>query len=174
MHDPFDELLAVPPAPDDSKLREEILRRSTAILRRRRRVKQLALTASLAACFLAGMVTMRWFSPAPPQQVVYVEFDAKHDTLPEPMKEASPISLSAVAMENKALDSPDHRAELYGQAAELYLKEGDYASWVRCKDNALSEAKKEDLQISPDDDFLTIALKKERQKKENRDARTVD
>ena len=81
---------------------------------------------------------------------------------------------SAVAVENKALDSPDRRAELYRQAAELYFKEGDYASWVRCKDNALSEAKKDDLQVSPDDDFLTIALKKERQKKENQDARGVD
>jgi hypothetical protein len=174
MNDPLDELLARPPAADDGKLRQEILQGSTAILRRRRYVKQLLLAATLPACFLAGMVTMRWFGPAPQQQLVYVEIGAKKEALPTPGKEPPLPTLSAVVMENKALDSPDHRADLYRQAAELYLKEGDYASWVRCKDNALSEAKKEDLQISPDDDFLTIALKKERQKKENRDARTVD
>jgi hypothetical protein len=173
MHDPVDELLTVAPAPDDGRLRQDILHRSTAILRRRRRLKQLALAASLPACFLAGMMTMWGFAPTPQQQVVYVEIEPKHETSPEPKKEA-PTPMSAVAMENKALDSPDHRADLYRQAAELYLKEGNYASWVRCKDNALSEAKKEDLQISPDDDFLTIALKKERQKKENRDAHRVD
>jgi hypothetical protein len=173
MNDPLDELLAVAPAPDDGRLRQDILRRSTALLRRRRRLKQLALAACLPACFVAGMVTMRWFAPAPQPQVVFVRVEPQQETLPEP-KVDTPPPLSAVAVENKALDSPDHRAELYRQAAELYRKEGDYASWVRCKDNALSEAKKEDLQISPDDDFLTIALKKERQKKENHDVRRVD
>jgi hypothetical protein len=173
MNDPLDELLAPPREPDDGRLRQEILRRSTAVLRRRRRLKQLVLAASLPTCFLAGMVTVRWFAPPPQQQVVYVQAEPKPEILPEPKKEPA-VPLSAVAMENKALDSPDHRAELYRQAAELYLKEGDYASWVRCKDNALGEAKKEDLQISPDDDFLTIALKKERQKKEIQDARRVD
>jgi hypothetical protein len=137
-------------------------------------VKQLVLAACLPACFVAGMVTMHWFSPAPQQQVVYVETDPQHDPLPKPQKEPPSPPLSAVALENKALDSPDHRPELYRQAAELYRQEGDYASWVRCNDNALSEAKKEDLIVSPDDDFLTIALKKERQKQENRNARTVD
>jgi hypothetical protein len=174
MNDPLDQLLGVTPAPDDGKLRQEILQRSTAILRRRRRLKQLALAACLPACFLAGMATMHWFIPAPQQQVVFLETDPKHETLPEPKKEPAPTPLSALAMENKALDSPDHRAELYRQAAELYRQEGDYASWVRCKDNALSEAKSEDLEVKPGDDFLTIALKKERQKKENHDARRVD
>jgi hypothetical protein len=174
MNDSFDELLAAPAAPDDGQLRQEILRRSTALLRRRRQLKQLALVMSLPACFLTGMAAMYWLNPATKQRVVYVEAEPRRDPPPVPKQETPMVPLSAVAMENKALDSADHRAELYRQAAELYRKEGDYASWVRCRDNALSEATKEDLQISPDDDFLTIALKKERQKKENRDARTVD
>jgi hypothetical protein len=174
MNDPLDDLLSAHPGPDDSQLRQDILKRSTGVLRRRRRLKQLVLAATLPACFLAGMVTTYWLRPAPQQRLVYVEMAPTKDALAQAKQETPVILLSAVAMENKALDSPDHRAELYRKAAELYLKEGDYASWVRCKDNALSEARSEDLQISPDDDFLTIALKKERQKKENRNERTVD
>jgi hypothetical protein len=171
MNDPIDDLLALPVAPlDDAKLRLEILRRCTTVLRRRRRLRQLGWAAALAACFLAGMLTMRWFTPPAPPQVIEVVVAP-----PEPKKETPPqVVLSAVAVENLALDSPDRSTELYRLAAELYRKQGDLASWVRCQDNALETGKKDDLTVSPDDDFLTIALKQERQKKEKRDARHLD
>jgi hypothetical protein len=168
MNDPLDELLALPPAPDDgAKLRQEILLRSTGVLRRRRRWKRLAWAASLAACYAAGMLTMRWFTP--PAAGVEVAAAPTQET----KNETPPVVQSARAVENLALDSTEHRAELYRQAAGLYRKDGDLASWVRCKDNALAEAKKEDLTVSADDDFLEIALKQARQK-EKRDARTLE
>ena len=40
--------------------------------------------------------------------------------------------------------------------------------------DAKMTASKDDLTVSPDDDFLTIALKQDRQKKEKRDARNLD
>jgi hypothetical protein len=171
MNDPLDDLLAAPATPvETATLRHAILLRSTALLRRRRRLKQLGLAASLAACFLGGMATMRCLTPAAPKEHVEVAV-----TPPEPKKETpAPAVLSAAAVENAALDSTDRRDELYRLAAELYRKEGDLASWIRCKDNALEAAKKDDLAVSPDDDFLTIALKQDRQKKEKRDARHLD
>jgi hypothetical protein len=172
MNDPLDDLLALRPAPaEDGKLRAAIWLRSTAVLRRRRRLKQLGWAVGLAACFVAGMVTMRWLAPpAAAAQVVEVVVPR-----PEPPKELPPpLVLSAAAVENLALDSTDHRSELYRLASELYRKEGDLASWVRCKDNALEAGKNEDLTVSPGDDFITIALKQERQKKEKRDARHLD
>ena len=168
MNDPLDDLLAAPAARDDgAKLRQTILRRSTGVLRRRRRVKQAAWGLALAACYLAGMGTMRWFMPVPAPQIVEV-------TPPEPKPEAPVVPPSATALENLALDSTDRRAELYRAAAERYRAQGDLAAWVRCQDNALDATKKEDLAVSPDDDFLTIALKQDRQKQEKRDARKLD
>ena len=51
---------------------------------------------------------------------------------------------------------------------------GDLANWIRCKDNALAASKKEDLTVAPGDDFLTIALKRERQKQEKTHVRQMD
>ncbi len=79
-------------------------------------------------------------------------------------------------MENRALDATDRRErfELYRKAAHLYRGKGDYANWVRCEGNALDEAGKEDLAVSPDDDAVLIALKLERQNKEKSDAHKLD
>ncbi len=162
--DNTDDLLAPRPTLEDSgPLRQVVLLRTTGVLRRRRRLKQLVLVGACAACFAAGMVTMRWWTPTAPQ-VVQVRPDEKPET-------ARPEAVSALAQENRALDAPDARtrSEGYNKAAELYRQQGDFADWVRCKDNALDDAPREDLIVSAEDDFLTIALKRERQKKENRD-----
>ncbi len=168
MNDPLDDLLTPHPAPaDGAKLRQAILVRSTGVLRRRRRLKQVAWGLALAACYLAGMGTTRWFTPTPVPQTVQV-------TPPEPQPEVPAAPPSATALEYLALDSTDHRAELYRAAAERYREQGDLAAWVRCQDNALDATKQEDLAVSPDDDFVTIALKQDRQKQEKRDARKLD
>jgi hypothetical protein len=174
MNDDLDALLAPPPLPPEAAaFRQAVLERTTAVLRRRRRLKQVAWVCGLAACYVAGMLTMRWITPSPIPQVVEVQPEPKHEQ-PEPKKETAPRPLTAVAVENLALDSTENRAELYRQAAELYRQQGDYANWLRCKDNALDAAKKADLAVAPDDDFITIALKRDRQKQEKNDARHVD
>jgi hypothetical protein len=175
MNDPLDELLTPPSAPEDgTKLRQALLARSTDVLRRRRRLRQVAGVGALAACFLAGMATMRWFPPAPVVQIVYRE--AEPHTEPTPQLNNDNPSETAVAVENRALDATDRRerGELYRKAAELYRSNGDYANWVRCKGNALDEGTSEDLIVTPDYDSITIVMKRERQKKESRDARIVD
>src|SRR5271165_4892452 len=59
----LDELLA-PSAAESEKLRADVLRRTTALLRRRVWLKRGGFVAALAACFLAGGVTMRLTTPA--------------------------------------------------------------------------------------------------------------
>jgi hypothetical protein len=175
MNDPLDDLLTPRHAPDDgAELRHDLLARSTSLLRRRRRLKRVAWVAALAACNGAGLVTMHWLAPEPAVQIVYRDAESPRDTPPGPKRETPPET--AVAVENRALDATDRRerGELYRKAAELYRRDGDYANWVRCRGNALDEARQEDLAVTPDDDSVTIALKLERQKKEKRDARTLD
>jgi hypothetical protein len=177
MNDPLDDLLAAPPASaDGTKLRQELLARSTGVVRRRRRLRQVAAGVALAGCFVAGMVTMRCLTPPAPELLVWdTRPQPPNETLPEPKRDA-PIPETAVAVEYRALDATDRRErfDLYRKAARLYRGKGDYANWVRCEGNALDEAAKEDLAVAPDDDAVLIALKLERQKKEKSDARNLD
>jgi hypothetical protein len=178
MNDQLDDLLTPPPSPSDgTTLRQELLARTTGVLRRRRRLRQIAWVGALAACFIAGMVTMRWCTPLAPAVVaVNTQPDPKIETLPEPKADAPTPPETAVAVEYQALDATDRRErfDLYRKAARLYRGKGDFANWVRCEGNALDEAAKEDRAVSADDDAVLIALKLERQKKEKSDARNLD
>src|SRR4051794_28349654 len=66
-----DRLLAPPPLPADrATLREDLFSRTAGVLRRQRRLRALAVVAALAACYGAGLLTMRWaLTPAPPTPV---------------------------------------------------------------------------------------------------------
>jgi len=70
--DDFDELLSdarrsTSDGPSaDAALRERVLSRTTGVLRTRRRMKRLGLLATLAGCYLAGMLTMSLLHVAAP------------------------------------------------------------------------------------------------------------
>jgi hypothetical protein len=164
--DPIEELLAPSAAPPDtSALRQDLLARTRRDLRMQRSARRLAWAAALAACYGAGLLTMRWFmTPARPPE-------------PAPLarqEEKTPIAQAAkqaVALEWEAVDRPDQQAALYRQAGDRYLtEEGDIAAALRCYGNALDSGTPEDLTTSSTDNWLLMAIKDAR-KKEKHDAK---
>jgi hypothetical protein len=168
-----DELLAPAAPPSDlAPLRELVLGRTLRRLRMRRYLRRGALVAALAACWVGGMLTMRWLSPPTlPQQ--HVPEIGHNQPLPvEPRPEAAP---SAQALEWKAVDGArEQQAALYHKAADAFLtEERDPLSAVRCYRGALDAAPEQVQTISPDDEWLLMAIKDAR-KKEKRNAKTID
>jgi hypothetical protein len=158
--DPLDGLLAPPPSADTEALRQEVLARTTAVLRRRRRRRRLAWAGALAALVLAGLlvVGVRMRPPAPPEVVVQPGPPAP------PAERPVPPTASALALEWQATDSTTRRAELYREAGDRYLaEEADPQSALRCYAGSLDSAGA-DLTISPDDNWLLMAIKDARQK----------
>jgi negative regulator of sigma E activity len=159
--DALDELLAAPQPPADAEaLRQKLLSQTTGVLRFRRRVRQATWAAGLAACVAAVVFGFRGRPPAPvaPQPEV--------SDLPAP---PAPDE-SALALEWRAFDSPNRQAELYRQAGDRYLTEGeDLQAALRCYANALDTATDDDQKVSPSDSWLLMAIKDAREK-EKRDA----
>jgi hypothetical protein len=166
-HDPCADFLDAPPsAAGDIALQERLFRQTTRMIRRRRWLRRAGFAAAFAACYLAGAVTVYLVrSPAPPQPGTV--------PLPSPPSTASPgettVGLTAVALENQALDSVQPQPELYRLAGDRYVAEsGDLQAALRCYRQALDEGPEQDLQVKPEDSWLLIALKEARQKeKEN-------
>src|SRR5437763_12894465 len=65
--DAFDDLLSAGGLPAaDETWRQDLLRQTSRVLRRRRRWKRVGFVATLAACYVAGLATMRlWVPPMP-------------------------------------------------------------------------------------------------------------
>jgi hypothetical protein len=159
--DPLSDLLAAPSAPGDGPLRTELLERTRRVLWRRRLGRRAGWAAALAACFAAGLLTMRVLTPRPaaPAEVVRQPETPRHD-------EPAP----ALMKEWQAFDSTDRRAELYREAGQRYVKEeGDPESALRCYAQALEAGGPAELALRSDDDWLLMTIKNARQK-EIRDA----
>src|SRR6516164_9419532 len=60
-----EDLLAAPPVAAADQLRKALWRQTTGVLRRRRWRRRVGLAAALAACYGAGLLTMKWL-PGPP------------------------------------------------------------------------------------------------------------
>lgn len=166
--DPLDGLLRPPSGEADDALRRGLLEQTTRVLRRRRRLHIVALAAALAACFLAGALTVYCFGPRQTERVVVVEKSPVPETPTPVPPPAPPAPASAVALEWKAFDAVKPRPDLYRQAADRYLHEdADPASAVRCYGQSLNGASDKDLAISPDDDYLLMLVKEARQKEKS-------
>jgi hypothetical protein len=176
--DPIDEFLDYPLAEANDRLQLSVFAKTTRVLKRRRWLRRTGLVTGLGACYAAGILTV-WLvtSPLTPWRAGSVSDRSERaasasersdqkvaatrpsDSLPSPLPE------SALAMEWQALDSSEKRPELFRQAGDRYLEEtNDVASAMRCYRGALEDASEEDLQISPDDNWLLIELKKDKQK----------
>jgi hypothetical protein len=169
--DPLDSMLRPPSAPDNQALQRAVYGQTRRLLRRRRRLRQIAYAAALAASFAAGLLVMRLLTPqSAPAPVPQPERAVK---LPEkaPPPEKQPLSSvdeSALAMEWDAFDSSEHRSERYQQAGDHYLNEEfDPQSALRCYRHALDNGTKQDLAISPSDNWLLMVIKDARQKEIN-------
>jgi hypothetical protein len=169
--DPLEGMLAAPPLPANALLRQELLTRTARALRRRRRGRQLAWAAALAASYAAGLLTMRW-AQKPVEVSRAPDVMLSQNQLPRPKGVFPPADepgKSALRKEWEAVESG--RAALFRQAGDLYLgEEGDLQAAVRCYGNALSVGAEVDLTISPQDNWLLMAIKDARQK-EKRNAK---
>jgi hypothetical protein len=166
--DPLDHLLAPPPLPAGSAdLHEDLLGRTSRLLRRRRRLRHLGRAAALAACYGAGLLTVRWLTaPAPPPGPPEV---VRQPDTPPRVPAPPPTGLAA---EWRALDGGDRQAALYQEAGDRYLaQENDPQAALRCYGNALDTGTPADLAIAPSDSWLLMAIKDARQK-EKRHANT--
>jgi hypothetical protein len=174
--DPLDDLLRPPVAAvADEALRRRLLDQTTRALRGRRRRRVVAWAAALAACYLAGVLTVYWLGPRRIEQVVVVQKAPTPEPVPSTPqpKPVAPAPLdakptSAVALEWKAFDADQHRPELYRKAGDRYLRENaDPASALRCYGQSLNGASDKDLAISADDDYLLMLVKNARQKEKD-------
>lgn len=163
--DPLEAFLRQPPAAGANPPWREALRDQTVkVLWRRRVGRRLRALAGLAACFLAGVAARHcWPEPPPapgPVEVVQAPAPKEEPPLPAPpVQPPTPLEL-----EWQAFDSTQNRAALYRQAGDRYLGEQDFASALRCYAQALNAASEAELAISPDDNWLVMALKDARRK----------
>jgi len=180
---PIDDFLSAEFLPNSAEpLREELLQRTTGLLRRRRRLRRLALAAALAACYAAGILTVQLLAPRS-------EAVEKHEVVqhlpetekPKPDSESAPLpaavvrneddsALTALDLEWKALDSSERRPDLFRKAGDRYLEESDIPSALRCYRSALDFGTEKDWQIATEDNWLFMSLK-EAKLKEKRDAK---
>lgn len=176
--DSVDELLGGScPAVVRNDLREALLRQTTRVLRQRRWLKRSGYTTALAACYLAGVLTMRFF---PSYQAASSAGMAQNGTeavppvhppeppLPAPKTEKS-TEESPLALEWQAFESKEKRPDLLRKAGDRYLTEaGDVRAALRCYRNLLESGSEEELAISPNDNWLLMALKDAKQKEKRR------
>jgi hypothetical protein len=165
--DPLDELLTPSAPPDVGALRQSAFVRTTAMLRHRRRLRQFAYAAALAASFAAGLFVMRALprpSLVPDTQPLHANKEESHPPVVEPM----PRDESALVQEWIAFDSTDRRGELYRQAGDRYVtEENDLQSALRCYSNSLDNGTEKDLTVSTNDNWLLMAIKNARQKEQS-------
>lgn len=183
--DPLENWLAGQPALTPAgDLEQAVLQQTRRVLRRRRWLRRTGLVTALAACYVAGLLTMRFLplSPVTPaDQVTRARMEPLHkpDALPyksearvkesPPPRLTTPAPVSPLALEWQAVDSREPRPDLYRQAGDRYLQEdGDIQSAVRCYRNMLKAAPEEAATISVDDNWLLMALKDAQQKEKRR------
>jgi hypothetical protein len=151
MPDPIDLLIPSCGGPDPQH-RRRVLDATLGELRRRRRglrERKVAGVAAVLAASVALFAALPGPQPEPPRRV----------EAPPPVKAAA-----AIDVEWDALDRPDEAKQLYRQAGERYVTEGDLAGAVRSYGGALDAGTAADLETTPDDDWLLAAIKIARKK----------
>ncbi|HEV3203945.1 MAG TPA: hypothetical protein VGY77_06170, partial [Gemmataceae bacterium] len=95
-------LPGIPLAAPDPQFQLALLCQTTRVLRRRRVMKRFVYGAGLAACYIAGLLTMKWaISPnsAPSAEQVVVQPDDKSNGMPSDQISVPKLRETAVALE---------------------------------------------------------------------------
>jgi hypothetical protein len=164
-----DALLGPVPPPADPALRQRLLRQTTRLLRYRVWGGRLLLAAVVATCYLGGFLTARLAPDVP----VHPDPPPAAHQAPPATNAAGPETTPAL-LEERAFDSLKDRAALYRRAGDRYAAEqGDWESALRCYRNSLDAATEKDLEVSPGDNWLLMALKEDR-KQERKYAQNRD
>ena len=163
------------PAPDAPAFRDRLWQRTSRVLWRRRWQHRLVQAGTLAACFLLGAACMRLWTPAKPREQPSAAHAQVQPPAPAPQRKEPapelPIELAALVQEWNAFDDREQQRKLYREAGDLYFHANhDYEAALRCYTQALDAASDQDLAVSPDDNWLLMALKEARLK-EKKDAR---
>jgi hypothetical protein len=162
--DPLAALLAVS-STDPTALRQDLLLRTTRVVRRRRWFRRGAIVATLAVCYVGGLATMHWMAPPPSIVEVVVVKEIDRSPLPPIVQSAPQEKDTAVALEWNALDHPEKMVDSYHRAGDRYLADSnDIEAAMRCYKQMLDACSEKDLEISSDDNWLLMALKEARQK----------
>jgi hypothetical protein len=155
MLDPID-LLTPSSAGPDAQHRRRVLDATLGELRRRRRGRRERRVAALAAALAAALLLFAVLPPPQTQRFRLVEDDVAKKTA------------AAIDVEWDALERPAEAKQLYRQAGERYVAEGDFAGAVRNYGGSLDAGTTEDLEPTPDDDWLLAAIKIARKKETER------
>jgi hypothetical protein len=172
--DPTNFLNASLTDPGRDDFRQAVFAQCAGVMRRRRWNRRLVRGATLAACYLAGILTMRVaLPPALVEPVTSLGQSSKGMPQAEkPTKDPGPSDShaappSAFIQEWQAFESQKNRQQLLRAAGDRYVEEADLVSAVRCYRNSLDSDGEKDLAISADDNWLLMALKGARQKERN-------
>jgi hypothetical protein len=152
--------------------RQALLVRTTRLVRRRLWIRRGVVASTLAACYVAGVLTMHWLAPAEViVQVASAGSDEKKADVPKTPALQPPAEASAEILEQWGpLVDIAKRAGVYRRAGDRYYADhNDLQGALRCYRLALDAGSNEDLQIAANDNWLLIALKEARTK-ENRNA----
>jgi hypothetical protein len=155
----------------NERLRLAVQQKTLGVIRRRRWLRLGSWLAGLAACYLAGVLTM-WMWPgseanqtvatapaqSPPTQANLAPSapEPKNPTMAQPPE-------TALALEWKALDSMEKQPDLFRLAGDKYLQDNNIESATRCYRGALQGASDQDLKISVNDNWLFMSLKQAKQ-----------
>lgn len=162
-----------------AKFREKLLKRTTGVLRFRRRVRHWGLVAGLGLSYLAGAATMRLATPSLHVAPSLVEHRAATEqAITPPTAVPAPVSrppqvephLPARVLEQMGeLASVTERGTYFRLAGDRYEQAGDITAALRCYRLVLDGASEAELVVSPSDSYLLMTLKNARQKEKRDD-----
>lgn len=167
--DPLDDLLTAEAAPASADLSERLRAETTRVVRRRRLARRLTQTAA-AACLLVVALGVLWVWFAVRTAMTPHPQARRQAPPPAPTTQetppAPPALKEALALEWQAFESaPDERSARYLEAGNEYIAQGDdYEAALRCYRQALDTGGAAALAIDPDDNWLVMAIKLDRQK----------
>jgi hypothetical protein len=157
--DPLADLLAAPGPVDTGELRHSLLAETTRQLPRPRRLRFVVLAAALAACYVAGLLTMYLLRPAAPPPVT-----VPSEPQPESVAE-KPADPPAVVPQPADLPDRSQQAARLRQDGDRQLTEkNDPESALQSYTKALNVGTEDDAKFSPDDNWLLMAIKNAREK----------
>jgi hypothetical protein len=175
--EPLEDFLNHPPSlAQDRATRDSILQKMSRQLQQARRPRwpmALAGAAAIALAFgSAYYVYVLRTMPVPEPQPRFVkEKDPTPDDTPVAPPEPKLILVKSIPhpreLENRAFDVEDEstRVRLYFQAGDQYLDRfEDVQSALRCYQQAIFFCDANDLEISPNDNWLVMALKRDQRK----------
>ncbi len=170
--DDVGDLLGRPGETGGEALRTAVLARTLRVVRRRRLVRRLELAAALAACYVAGLLTLAAWRPAGPVAAPEAGPAVVSGTAVEPAPAVTATLPAAVIVEAPQPAPPEtvppiveppalSRYEVLCRMGDRYLREtGSVAKAVELYKQALSVASAEEQAVSVNhDSWVLVAMK---------------